>query len=256
MKTFTYRRNRSGTSSPGARKSPIEKSPRKNHMLGRIITKRAAILAGSLSAMGFAGSSRADVVSFSESFPAVLGSFSTPFTLSQFDPSLGTLTGATITYSTTMTPEVSIIDITGAGGTYANATLTARDDFTGPDGYSGNFSAEAGPFSGTVAPSGSPPTFTTTPGTPTPNSTLDSILPTDFADFTGLGNVSFTFESGPQTPNGSPGGTNIFIGGNSTDSGEASIAYTYTAVPEPASLSIIGIGAAMLLRRRRPIVKT
>jgi hypothetical protein len=47
---------------------------------------------------------------------------STPFTLSQFDSSLGTLTGATITYSSTLTPVAEVFDPTGAGGTYVNAT--------------------------------------------------------------------------------------------------------------------------------------
>jgi hypothetical protein len=220
------------------------RSERENCMRNRVIVSSLALAA-------FAGSSWGDVVSFSAALPSANVAFSTPFTLSQFDPSLGTLTGATITYSSVINPTATVIDVTGAGGTYANATSKMTINFTGPDGYDASGSATAGPFSGTVAVSSSAPTFTNIPGTPGSSLATDTILAADFGDFTGAGTDSFTFASGPQTSGGSPGGANIFFGGGGSASGEATIAYTYTAVPEPASFSAIGLGSFMLLRRRR-----
>lgn len=64
------------------------------------------------------------------------------------------------------------------------------------------------------------------------------------ATITGLGGpTSGRFAFAYQVPNGGPSGANSdFIGIDSVQ---------YTAVPEPATIAVLGLGAAALLRRRR-----
>jgi hypothetical protein len=159
---------------------------------------------GSLSALTFISTSHGAVISFTDTLPTQSGDFSQNFTLSQFDPSLGTLTGATITYDAITTPEVGILDLSGAGGSYTNAQTKVTANFTGPDGNDAAVSATAGPFSGTVAPS-TPLSTTYTSGTATPSTTTDTVTAGDLGDFVGLGTESFNFASGDDTSSGSVG---------------------------------------------------
>ncbi len=148
-----------------------------------------------------------------------------------FNTSLGTLTGVSFAlnynFSTSLTAP-------GGGGNFV---------IQGPDNVVGGGTYQAGTTSfPTIGASGS---YNETQTISVPS--LTALAPP--------GTFNSAYQFGLQSESSFVGGGPSGAYGTLTlTSGTVSATYTYTAVPEPASLAVIGIPAAMaLLRRRRAI---
>ena len=76
-----------------------------------------------------------------------------------------------------------------------------------------------------------------------------SLSPSLIATFVGVGNVTLGQNA---TGNSSGTGAGNLITQFATQAGSvAKVTYSYQPVPEPASMAVLGLGAAALLRRRR-----
>jgi hypothetical protein len=152
-----------------------------------------------------------------------------------FNPALGTLTSTTFTLNLGYTASITAV---GGGG---QITFGGNYYFNAP-AYLSNFTFDTtptGPNFPLITTTGSLPT-TTYPETQTVTLYGPAVAP----------DYSYTFTFASQTSFIGGGPSNGFA--NLTfNSGTVTAAYTYTAVPEPASLAVVGIPAAMALLRRR-----
>jgi hypothetical protein len=214
-------------------------------------------------AVGFCvfGGSRlsASTINYSTSIPAsdAAGHNSLPttasFTLPEFNPTFGTLTGISIKFALSYQGEVDIFNISGSPQT-ATASSSVPINITAPT--SGVPSLTAAYSVTNVAVSSTPnlneylgPALSTT-------LTFNPTAP-NFATYEGVGNSNYQLAYANGTYSGSstaPGGT-IFFGGDANSSGTASVVYTFSPAPEPASMALLGSGLLALgglrLRRRR-----
>jgi hypothetical protein len=221
-------------------------------MHGSNVGVALAIMTGTGVLLGGAGAAEAQVPFSLDT----AGTTSESLTFNQFDPSLGTLTGVEITLADSATAGSAFSSITGGEGT-VTASLSGALDITAPGGAT-PFSETTSVFAtctvsiGNTCSNGpnaqNDPTFTPNPVTDT----------TDLAAFVGLGtvdlvaNIDSVINGNTHLGSGTPTTTD-----NLTWSGDVSVTYQYTAdstgVPEPASLTLFGMGIGGLgfLRRQR-----
>lgn len=206
--------------------------------------KRLSIVAASLA---FAASSFAapTPLTFSDAGALTTTEISQTLNLSQFDGSLGTLLGATLTFGSQ-----GVFDMTGtnnsANGTSARINATsdivwslggalnpflfgqALSATTGVQAYAGNQTRAFGPFDSTAS------------------DTVD--LATILGQLTGNGN--FTLQCDSLSGFGVIGGAGNIVAGQTTKAAcNASITYIYeptasVPVPEPTSLALVGLALA------------
>jgi hypothetical protein len=187
--------------------------------------------------------------------------FTDNFTLPSFNPSLGTLTGVSVTMSLALTAEIDVINTSTTAQTFNNATATFSVTSTGPAGLVMNADPVTGPISGTAAPAqGATATFTRFPGLTAFSSSTVQILAPSFGPYVGgTGSpMTFTASLNNATFAGITSSPNLYFGGSAVEGGTISVNYTYTtadtSVPEPASLVMVGLGlagaAAARFRRR------
>jgi hypothetical protein len=199
----------------------------------------------------------ADTTTDSDTTGLITTDFSLTLSVDQFDPSLGTLTQVTLVVSglldgggkyenlngdavnTTMHYTLDqALDVSWSGG--ALLGVTQNLDNTIPviaDAYDGTFD-----FGG---PSG----YTESPYTQSDSQLYIFTLPADLLPFIGTGTVDFSAigdgAASVWPPNGVSGGT--FSLGQAT----VGVEYTYTPIPEPATVVLCGLAALGLLIRRR-----
>lgn len=187
----------------------------------------------------------ASTISFSDSQTTSFTPSTLTFSLSQFDPSLGTLQSVTIVYAAALYGGISVTNNSPQDG-----------ELTGT--MSGNFSLDGPGALGTLialAPSTSLGPTTVSAGS---TLTLSSITATDFgavvltnpadlALFLGLGSLSLNGEAqGIIAP--SVNFTPVVIEALLTGGAQVTITYEYakTDVPEPSTLAMAGVGVLLI----------
>lgn len=172
------------------------------------------------------------------------------FSLEQFDPSLGTLTGVALNQATSILPQIQIINLAGSVQGFDAASINAYLSFTGPDGTSSPVSDYYAIGAGTVPGSGQffVPTFTTySPSGPTVATGTAVVPSSNFAFYQGGGTIDFTLTFDPDDYSiTNPTSGLVAVGGSAVAGGNFSVSYTFTPVPEPSSMVLLGIGAVSL----------
>jgi len=207
-----------------------------------------------LIALAFAsgGLVRADTVSYSNPIPAsdAAGHSSlpttAPFSLPEFNPALGTLVSVHLDFDLNYQGELDIFNFSGSTQSFTNASSSVPITISAPSSGVPSLSASYSVSSGSLVSS---PPLNQFLG-PVLNTTIPfDALSADFASYEGIGNNSYLLAYLSGTYGGStaaPGGT-VFFGGDANSLGTASVLYTYSAVPEPDTLVLFGIGALGLL---------
>lgn len=208
-------------------------------------------------AVAAAGQVRADSVAYTDSIRLTNGSWSANFTLTQFNPSLGTLTevdfsldGAVTGSVTAKNTDVAPEDITTNIG--ANLKLKTPGGATtivlsSPDWMTTDLAVAVGASVTHDNETGSDPetnSYTASNGT-------------KFTQFIGTGNITLPLTASSTTSASASGNVNASL--STKSSADVTVTYDYTpatpVVPEPATVSVVllagAIGAGAMLRRHR-----
>ncbi len=197
-----------------------------------------------------------------ETFSASYGPCTSPLTggesedlvLNKFNPSLGILTGVTLTLVSKDTIESEVIDLTTQNQAYNGATATLPVTMTALNGLTATATGVAGPFAGTA---NRPQYSTTVAGTSQVTTTTSAnVAPADFILYEGAGqtfDVNVLVSDG--TYSGSSAGNTVAFFGTGDSCGTVEVSYDYAPVPEPgtlaAGLGLLGYCGMRMVRRAR-----
>lgn len=211
---------------------------------------RVGVVAIGAVLIGFAwsASAQANTISYSHTTTSQAVPLSDSFSLNGFDPSLGILTGVTLELDTSATAEVDILNFSGSPESFSNATATIPVTATGPGPTLVTNNLMAGPISGTA--SILYPGTNQYPGNPANDNNSTSVAPADFGPYIGVGPIVLVDVSA-NTGSYQGTGNNLFYGGSAVAGAVTTVTYTYTVVPEPASMGLILAGLPLLAARRR-----
>ena len=236
-----------------------------------LVMKCAAVVVGLIVSSGaaFAGT-----ISYDQIVSPQSTSFNVDVALQKFDPTLGTLTGVTISFTADIIANIVVSNSLLTQQSFSNATASVPVTVTGPGSSTASGTAVAGPASGTVGPAVqytipvvppfnvTVPTQTTVSGLTAQTSGSHDVSSADFALYEGSGGslVHLTFSGNSGTFAGS-GVNGVSFGGSATAGGDVKITYTYTAspppaVPEPSTFALLGLGSlglAVGAYRRRSV---
>jgi len=215
--------------------------------------RKLFLLTLGLAVLAMAPRADAAILTFSHTTPTATVPFTDTFTLSKFDTTLGTLTGVTVTLSTTVTPEVDVFNSTTSAQNFTNGTASIPVTVTGPSSTSATTTTSFLVPTGVANPGNNP-----FPGAPVTLSNTTTVAPANFGSFQGVGpgTASFTaaFANGTYSGTSVPG---VFFGGSAAAGGTTTITYTFTPVvvgaPEPSSIALVasGLGGFLVVRRVR-----
>lgn len=157
-------------------------------------------------------------------------SFSDSLSFGGFNPSLGTLTGISITLDTTEVVSAGVINLTGASQGFANANASVPISVTALDSLSATVTGSAGPFAGTVNP------FPPVDYIAGSADILTKTVQVSSADFSlyesGLYNLTVAADAGTYSGTQTTGYGGVYFGGTETATGSVVVDYTYTSVPD------------------------
>jgi hypothetical protein len=197
-----------------------------------------------------------------ESFSVDYGSSASPLAdgdsenlaLSEFDPSLGTLTGVTITLASNDNIESEVINVhvPSASQNYSGATATLPVTLTALDGLTTTANGVDGPFSGSV--SGPLGTIATAGAISTIVNTSANVAPGDFVLYEGAAQtfaVNVLVSDGIYS--GFSSGDSVAFFGSGNSYGTVGVSYDYLPIPEPgtlaAGLGLLGYCGIVMSRR-------
>lgn len=208
-------------------------------------------------ACGLSSAAFADTVTYFDSVALQDTNWTEQLDITKFNTSLGTLNSVTIQFVASGTTVISVTNLSDTQSSSGNArtditlTLTDPGSFLGGDlEIGGLFPASSGASSFSLAPEGN---VVKGPYAISLNSgefvyTSGSIL----SEFTGSGFITLTAGATALSNLSYTGGNTL--ASQSTDVGATVyVTYDYTAVPEPTTALLVGVGAvgALFLRRRR-----
>lgn len=186
-----------------------------------------------------------------ESFSIDYGSSASPLAegdsenlaLNDFDPSLGILTGVTISLASDdcIESEVINVHVPSASQNYSGATADLPVTVTALDGLTTTANGVAGPFSGSV--SGPLGTIATAGTISKTFNTSANVAPADFVLYEGAAQtfaVNVLVSDGIY--NGSSTGDSVAFFGSGNSYGTVEVTYDYLPIPEPGTLAA-GLGA-------------
>jgi hypothetical protein len=191
--------------------------------------------------------------------PTTAVPYSVTFYADQFNMPGCTLTSVDITVTSDIVGSVNVINTSASAQTFSNATSSVPVTLSGPDSLGLNVTATTSGQSGSIAarPDG-PGTFTevdlpgnavtASVGTTLTGSAVDPYLGT------GTNDLNFLFTAGTGTYSGSSSANGlVFFGGSATADATVQLVYNFNtaAIPEPNSMSLLGIGMAGFLAFRR-----
>jgi hypothetical protein len=203
-------------------------------------------------AVAFLGQSvQAAYVTYSHTTATTSVPFVDTFTLPTFNTALGTLQSVTISTTSTISATIQIYNIDGPNTPYSSAYATVPVFVTAPDGTVLDDSTTVVDNNGGVLASG-----LNSVGTYTSSTTSSTTITSNLGVYETPGGVPAAFSAAFM--GASFGGTTtalglVFFGGTATAGGTTTITYTYApnAIPEPASLAMLGLGLGSLVAFRR-----
>jgi hypothetical protein len=227
----------------------------------------AALFVAWIAALGGGGSASAASITqtFYDPLPSGAATLPLPFTFNavanSFDTSLGPLVSVVITVTTNLAGNVTVISLNqnppnGPTSSYSNAGDTTPVTLTGPNGLVASYTAATTGVSGTIT-NPTPTQFVTTKtitgltGSTTASTTITGAGLVFYEKPPAMNTVTLSYSAGPSSVMGtaSPG---VGFAGSASAGTKISITYNYAAsVPEPASMSLLGIGMAGFFAFRR-----
>lgn len=218
------------------------------------------LITGSLAINAHAATVFADIEgtlnkTMTQTFTQSVTSLTSTFVYEQFNPSLGTLIGISLSIQESNdSGSFNVINLGTIGQRVRNPIdfITLTDNQGSGGGYTGSNTTlvtTPGTVSpGHLLPAGGNQTYTLTEKSLIASTPVTKDLSGFLATYTGTGTVSFGAKITPQvTVAGGTGTQNL---DNWTNSTKIALVYTY-AVPEPSSALLGGLGVLALLRRRR-----
>lgn len=218
---------------------------------------KSALLFCALAALSVDGTSlQADMITSSSAPIAATdagGDYSLPettsFSLPEFNPALGTLTGVEVDVTLTYQGEVGVINFseysdppTGVTEPFTNAMSSVAIAMSAPSGNVPLVSAAYSVASGSVGGGDSASYL----GGDTTTTVPFAESPANFGLYEGFGSNTYGIL---YTPPGSYSGMGTYVGfsGDANSYGSATVTYTYTPTPEPSSVVLTALGAVGLL---------